>query len=369
MWIEFQDRFQTLWADMHIRAAVILVGSILTAYLTELVMRRILVVLARKTDTEMDDKIIAVLRRPIFLTVIFSGLAWALSILVTGTLLSVAYASIKTLAILTWASAAFQTCAIVIEGLSARAGERSVVQPRTVPLFDMMSKIGVIGITAYFTFLAWEVDVTAWLASAGIVGIAVGFASKDSLAHVVAGIFILMDAPYKVGDFIVLDGNLRGKVTRIGMRSTRILTLDDVEITIPNALIGNANILNEAGGPNIKQRIHIEISAAWTSDVDQVSNVLLGCAEGVPELCTEPRPEVQLRAVRAQGLDFHLLVWIVNAAARDRIISKLNMIVLKRLREAGIEIPYSKQDVYIKEMPARSKARDAVVESGRDGER
>ena len=76
-----------------------------------------------------------------------------------------------------------------------------------------------------------------------------GFAAKDTLANLFAGVFILADAPYKIGDFIVLDGGERGRVTKIGIRTTRILTRDDVEITIPNATIANSKIINESGGP------------------------------------------------------------------------------------------------------------------------
>ena len=353
MWIDFQERFFNLWDDARIRAGLIIIGSVLAAFLVELVVRYTLGWLASKTKTELDDKIVSAVRRPVFLTVLFAGLAWALSETVSGLPLFIAYGLLKTLLVLAWAGAAFKISVDVLGSLSAHAGERAIVQPRTVPLFDMMAKIVILGATAYFTFLAWDIDVTAWLASAGIVGIAVGFAAKDSLANLIAGIFILADAPYKVGDFIVLDGALRGQVTRIGIRSTRILTLDDVEITVPNAVIGNAKILNEAGGPTAKQRIRVEVSAAYDSDVDHVAEVLLGCAQGVSELCHEPPPSVQFRSFGASGLDFELLVWIMDAAGRDRIISKLNMIVFKRFGEAGIEIPYSKHDLYIKEMPPR----------------
>jgi MscS family membrane protein len=85
---------------------------------------------------------------------------------------------------------------------------------------------------------------TAWLASAGIIGIAVGFAAKDTLANLFSGVFILADSPYKLGDYVVLEDNSRGKVTQIGLRSTRMLTRDDVEVTVPNSIMGNTKIIN-----------------------------------------------------------------------------------------------------------------------------
>jgi MscS family membrane protein len=82
------------------------------------------------------------------------------------------------------------------------------------------------------------------LASAGIIGIAVGFAAKDTLANLFSGVFILADSPYKLGDYVVLEDNSRGKVTQISLRSTRMLTRDDVEVTVPNSITGNTKIIN-----------------------------------------------------------------------------------------------------------------------------
>ena len=89
---------------------------------------------------------------------------------------------------------------------------------------------------------------------------AVGFAAKDTLANLFGGIFILADAPYKVGDFVVLGSGERGEVTQVGLRSTRILTRDDVEVTVPNAMIANDTIVNESGGPWVKHRVRVRVS-------------------------------------------------------------------------------------------------------------
>ena len=92
-----------------------------------------------------------------------------------------------------------------------------------------MSKIVVFGLAVYCFLVTWDLDLSAWLASAGIMGIAVGFTAKDSLANLFGGLFVIMDSPYKLGDFINLDSGERGRVIKIGLRSTRLLTRDDVE--------------------------------------------------------------------------------------------------------------------------------------------
>jgi MscS family membrane protein len=228
-----------------------------------------------------------------------------------------------------------------------------MIQPSSLPLFDIGFKVVVTVAAIYFVFLAWHMDLTAWAASAGIIGVAVGFAAKDSLSNLFAGIFILADAPYKVGDFIVLEGGQRGRVTAIGIRSTRILTLDHVEITVPNGIIASSRITNEAGGPNTAQRLAVKVSAAYGSDVDLVRDVLLSCAEGVEHVCSDPPPEVRFTDFGDSGLNFQLLAWVQEPALRDPVLSVLNTKVYKAFAKAGIEIPYPKRDVYVKQLPDR----------------
>lgn len=364
MWIDLQDRFIELWADARIRAAAIVLGSIAAAYIVEFIFRRTFILLAQRTRNDLDDKIASALKRPVFWSVIFAGIAWAVSIqLVSGR--AIIYGLLKTLAVVIWTLAGMRVSEAVLTTLSSGAREHALVQPRTQPVFDMVVKIVLISAACYFTFLAWDINVSAWLASAGIVGIAVGFAAQDTLANLIAGIVILADGIYKVGDFIVLDndGLLRGKVTRIGMRSTRILTLDNVEITVPNGLIGKSKLINEVGGPSIKQRVHARVSVAYGSDLERVFAVLATCAEGVEGICEEPRPQARLLSFDGSGLDFELLVWITEPSMRDIILSDVNVRIYNALNAAGIEIPYSKHDIYIKQMPGASVGEEERDES------
>jgi len=205
--------------------------------------------------------------------------------------------------------------------------------------------------SSYALLLVWGINPMGWLASAGIVGIAVGFAAKDTLANLFSGLFILADSPYQIGDFINLDSGERGKVTGIGMRSTRLLTRADVEITVPNAVIANAKITNESGGPYQKMRIRLPVGAAYGSDVDQVCAVLQRVGDEHAETCADPAPRVRMRGFGASSLDFELLAWIEAPQDRGRISHELFVQIYKAFIAEGIEIPFSKQDLYIKEFP------------------
>jgi small-conductance mechanosensitive channel len=220
-----------------------------------------------------------------------------------------------------------------------------------LPLLDTAIKVVLLALAVYFVFLAWNINVTAWIASAGIVGLALSFAAKDTLSNLFAGVSIIADAPYKTGDFIILESGERGMVTHIGLRSTRILTRDDVEITVPNGIIGNSKIINEAGGPSAKHRIRVAVGVAYGSDIDQVIAALSGVAAAHPEICDEPVPRVRFRKFGESSLDFELLCWIAQPVDRGRMTHELNCAVYKTFAKKEITIPFPQRDLHVRTMP------------------
>lgn len=342
-----------------LRALAIVVGAVVLGFFFEVVVHRTLARLAAKTSTDLDDRLVNMLRRPLFFSSVFVGLYLATGIMGVELAKPVHFAVravVLTLFTLLWAGALIRMGGVLLRAVSHHAKPGHLLQPSSVPLFDIGLKIAVSIGAVYLVFVAWDMDLTAWLASAGVLGVALGFGAKDSLANLFGGLFILADAPYKVGDFIVLEDDLRGRVTWIGVRSTRILTLDQVEITIPNGLIANGRIINESGGPNPTQRLAVNVSTAYGSDIDKAREVLLSCAEDVEHVVTEPGPTVRFVSFGDSGLNFQLLAWIREPAFREGVLNDLNCRVYKALGEHGIEIPYSKHDVYIKEVPPLQSA-------------
>jgi small-conductance mechanosensitive channel len=218
-------------------------------------------------------------------------------------------------------------------------------------LLQNVGRIILIALAIYFVFLAWDIQVTAWLASAGIVGLALGLAAKDTLSNLFAGVSIVADSPYKTGDFIILDTGERGIVTHIGLRSTRLLTRDDVEVTIPNGILGNSKITNEAGGPSQKHRIRIAVGVAYGSDIDRVISTLEGVAAANKEVCKLPAPRVRFRNFGDSSLDFELLCWIERPIDSGRLRHELNCAVYKGFIEHNIVIPFPQRDLHVRTMP------------------
>ena len=223
----------------------------------------------------------------------------------------------------------------------------SLVEERTLPIFDLILTVIITGFSAYALLLVWDINPAAWLASAGVVGIAVGFAARDTLANLFAGFFIIADGPYQLGDYVVLDTGDRGEVTKVGIRSTRILTRDDVEIIVPNSEMANTKIFNESGGRWERFRIRIKVGVAYGSDVDQVIDVLEQVAKGQSRVCEDPSPRVRMRGFGDSSLDFELLCWVDHPAERGLVSHELYRAIYQAFKENGIQIPFPQRDVWV----------------------
>ncbi len=338
------------WLQALVVVLLFFVLAKIFEWIVVLLVKRVL----RRAVGQFDDIILRNIRAPLFWTIALTGPLVAASVVGVAedhraTLVSV----VVSILIFMWMMFAIRTSKLLLSVASARATDNAMVRPQTLPLFINLAAIAIFVFAIYFIFQAWHVDMTAWLASAGIAGIAIGFAAKDTLANLFSGVFIMADSPYKIGDYIVLDdgAGLRGKVTHIGIRSTRLLTRDDVEVTIPNSIMGNSKVVNESGGPHTKFRIRVAVGVAYGSDIDDVRETLMSVARDSEDICRDPEPRVRFRTFGASSLDIELMCWVENPEIRGRVLDALNTAVYKRFVEEGIEIPYSKQDLYIKETP------------------
>ncbi|MBD3653432.1 mechanosensitive ion channel family protein [Kangiella sp.] len=347
--IPLWDKLQT---NPWILSIIVLVLGFFIAKGIQWFIKSLIGKIAEKTPGDFDDKLAPLLSKTaftfiFFLTVIVSIEALDLSEGIDRFLKRF----VVSILILSLMSKLLKATKLVLNALANSKNRFKFVEERTIPILDISSKILIVGAALYFLILSWGIDPTAWLASAGIIGIAVGFAAKDTLANLFSGFFIVADSPYKLGDYIILDTGERGRVTHVGIRSTRLLTRDDVEITIPNSVIGNAKIVNESGGPWEKTRIRVDVGVSYDSDLDFVHDVLMELVKERDDIANNPTPRVRYRAFGASSIDLQLMAWINYPEQKGLITHKLIMDIHKTFREKGIEIPYSKHDLYVKEFP------------------
>jgi len=330
-------------------AAVIFIIYIFLAKIADIFTDKVIRRLTKFTKTGLDDRVIDLLHRPVFFTVIIFGSTHALSTLnlpekysyyLNGTLFSL-------LAVL-WCICIIKVSSSIIENSIQKGPDTTGLSQEVSPLIENLWTVLVIIGSIMLVLSIWEVNVTPLLASAGIAGVAVALAAKDTLANFFGGISIFIDKPYKIGDYIVLDRGERGEVVKIGIRSTRIKTRDDIMISIPNAIIANTKIINESAPvPNF--RIRVPISVAYGSDIEMVEQTLMEIAAENENVQNSPEPRVRFRAFGESSLNFELLCWAKEPSLRGKTIHELNKRVYNKFNETGISIPFPQRTVYLRE--------------------
>jgi len=196
----------------------------------------------------------------------------------------------------------------------------------------------------------FEIDITPFLAGAGILGLAVAFAAQDIISNFFGGAIITIDKPFKVGDRIKVD-TYYGDVISIGPRSTRLKTLDYQIVTIPNNKITTNVIVNYAE-PDQKLRITVPVSVAYGTDPNKVKNILLDVATEVVKnteyLIDDPPPKVFFSEYADSSLNFILYVWAKKYNLPDEVKDAVNTRIADRFAAEGIEIPFPQMEVRVK---------------------
>lgn len=330
--------------------ALLIFGLIvILAKIVDLFINKILRKAAKLTKFKLDDKIIDTVHKPIFFTIIITGAVYTIQYLnVSERIIFYISGSLYSILTLIWGICIVRIGNLIIENSIYKMADITGLSKEVIPLIENVWKVVIIAVGFMVILSVWEISITPLLASAGIAGAAIAFAAKDTIANFFGGISIFVDRPYKIGDYIVLDTGERGKVVKIGIRSTRIKTRDDILISIPNSIISNTKIINESA-PTPNFRVRISIGVAYGSDIEFVEKTLIEIASQNENILNEPGPIVRFREFGESSLNFELLCWAKDPALRGLTVHELNKAIYKSFGERGIKIPFPQRDVHIYE--------------------
>jgi potassium-dependent mechanosensitive channel len=193
---------------------------------------------------------------------------------------------------------------------------------------------------------AFELDLTSIAVVFTALSVGIGFGLQYIAADIASGFILLFERPVRVGDRITI-GEDEGDVKIIKLRTTILFTNDRIAIIVPNSKLVSQRVINWSYG-DPRARISIPIIVATSSDVDLVTQTLLGAAENVDNVLTDPAPKVQFLRFGEYSLDFRLLVWTRSPNRHAQIKSDINYRIEKLFREHGIEIPFPIQQFMLK---------------------
>jgi small conductance mechanosensitive channel len=201
-----------------------------------------------------------------------------------------------------------------------------------------------IGFIALVALSQLGLNVSAVIAGLGIAGLAVGFAAQDSLANFIAGITILLDQPFHVGDWIKI-GDTEGRVRDMTLRSTRIVTRSREVVVIPNEQMVKEAVTNQSG--DLPLRVEIPFGVAYKEDLDETRRVVLASVDGVGRLAPSPAPDVVVTTLNSSSVDFLLRFHVHDAELSVPLKFEYTEKIRKALGAADIEIPFPHLQLFV----------------------
>jgi len=337
-------------AHPYAQAVLIVTAAYILAAFVNRLCGRMLVRFFVGRDSDAGNQVIGLLHRPIYITLILTGTLLAgYRLGIDSSAGALTFGIINSILVVMWTVLAYRLFKVMLTALLKSEQRQGIVQPSTAPAFSNAVVVLLFVIASYSILLVWDINITGLIASAGILGLALSLAAQDTLSNLFAGVSILADRSYEIGDYIVLDSGERGEVTHIGLRSTRILTRDDVGITIPNGVIAGAKVVNEAAGPRGRYRIRTKVGIAYGSDVRDVLALLEQIAKANEEICDVPAPRVRFRAFGDSSLELELLCWIRRPADRGRLVHELNCSIYETFATRKITIPFPQREITLRE--------------------
>lgn len=189
------------------------------------------------------------------------------------------------------------------------------------------------------------IDITVLVGGLSIAGLAIGFAAKDTLENFISGVAIMLDRPFRVGDQVEVNGTY-GTVVDISLRSTRLRTLNNEIMVMPNLQMINQKLINHAMLGAV--RVAVPFSIAYHESPEAARRVLLPLVEHDERIAHDPPPHVVVLKLNDSGVDMELRFFLTDPSREMPVRSEYLESVHGTLRQAGIEIPFPQLDVFLK---------------------
>ncbi len=347
-WNDFVEYAGSRWLP----SIGVILAAILAYVIGRAVFTRIQKRLVTRTATDLDDHVVLLLRRAFLL----SAVMWALWRLF----------SIWSLGILAqWVVAAW--IGLLFIPISRFVGEMlttietqfvqrtsTAIDDTALPLLNTVVRFLILALGIILALDHIGLNIAPLLAGAGVMGLALSLAAKDTLSNLIAGVLLIIDRPFQVGDRIELwmapsETGTWGDVIEIGLRATKIRNPDNLVVVVPNNEIMRRDIINYTmSGSDIRLRIPFGI--AYESDIEKAKDLLISTAREVNGVKLDPLPVVIVRGCGPSEVNLQLRVWIEDARARRRIADEITEQAILMFSKGDVEIPYPKQEIYLRPM-------------------
>lgn len=201
------------------------------------------------------------------------------------------------------------------------------------------------------------IKVTSIIAGLGVVGLAVSFAAQDTVANVISGVTLLIDRPFKKGDWVCI-GDTHATVSQVRLRTTVLTTFDNETLVMPNKALAQERIVNFTLVPRI--RIRVAIGIAYKEDIATARQTMLGTLEGDDRILAEPAPMVIVTGLGDSSVNLEMRFWTEESLLKFPLQWEYIEKCKKALDAANIEIPFPHQQLFLE----RSEGLSDLIRSG-----
>jgi small conductance mechanosensitive channel len=231
----------------------------------------------------------------------------------------------------------FVGLAFVIRTLLRRVFRRARLEEDVAEILQTLTTYLVMGFGVVLALDNLGLNVTSIVAGLGIMGIALGFAAKDTLANLIAGVTILWDRPFRVGDRIEVEGSM-GIVRKITLRTTRLDTQRNEVVILPNQTMVTEKIINHTMRPRL--RVDIPVGIAYGADIAAAREALLATLQGDDNIREKPEPQVVVTELAPSSVNLELRFWLQDPKTEIAMRLRYTESAKQALDAAGIEIPF-----------------------------
>jgi small-conductance mechanosensitive channel len=238
------------------------------------------------------------------------------------------------------------------ERISSEKGAENVAR-EVLPLVDKTGKVLLLAIGLVVILDHFRIEIRSILVTLGVGSLAIGLALQDTLANMFGGFTIMLDRPFRVGDRIQLSTGEGGDVQAIGIRSTRVVTLEGHLLVIPNAHLVKTMVINQSV-PDERGRAVVEVGIDLDADPEQAKALMLEVASAHPLVVAQPPPLAVLRRFGDSVLELVLVCCTTDFRNVVAVRDALQVAILTRFREHGIELSYPGRDLLVRRPPSRA---------------
>lgn len=335
--------------NKYLHSIILLVVFYILSQLVVFISQKIILKIARKTKTLIDDLIVAKTNKPISLILLLVGLRLAvIPHSINPRILSILQNIISTLIVALITYIVILVFDIIITNWSKKFAEKteSKIDYEVVVLFQRFSRLFVSFIGIIFVLGVWGIQVGPLLASLGIAGLAVAFALQSTLGNIFGGISLIVDRSITVNDFIKLDDNTQGFVVDIGLRSTKIRSIDGDLIIMPNGKLADSKIYNYHK-PMPTTRVTVDFRVEYGSDADKVKKIVLNELNSIKAILKEPAPQVLFDELEDFALRFKAYFWVSSIEKKAEAKEAAITAIYNALNKNKIGIPFPTRTVYL----------------------